>query len=144
MTFCGKITRFKFVALLMSIETLAIVKIMLTINTLLAFVAMMTYHRRIEFIIHLKVDLYKHRVVKLITIAKVEQKVSNSKHISVKIIVYLSKNSRTPIVEILCYEHVPVFHRQSIKDWLTSCLASRTRSISIDVFPNEEWNHSRY
>ncbi len=141
---CGKVTGFELVALPMPTETPAVVKVMLTMNTLSAFVAMVAYHRRIEFITHPKVDLYKHRAVELMATAEVEQKVSDPEHISAEVIAYLSKNPRTPIVEVLCYGHVPVFHRQSIKDWLTSCLASGTRSISIDVFPGEEWNHSRY
>lgn len=46
-------------------------------NTLSAFVAIMAYHRRIDFVTHPKVNLYKPRAVELMAAAEVEQKVSD-------------------------------------------------------------------
>ena len=141
---CGKLAGSELVALPMPAEIPVVVKIMLTMNTISAFVAIVAYHRRIEFVTHPKVDLYKRRAAELMAAAEVEQEVSDPGQISAEVIAYLSNNPRTRFVEVLYYGHVPVFHRQSVKDWLVSCLASRPRTISIDVVPGEEWNHSRY
>ena len=140
----GKEAGYELVALPMPTETPAVVKVMLTMNALSAFVAMVAYHRRIEFVIHPKVDLYKRRAVELMAAAEVKEEVSDPGLTSDEVIAYLSDNPRTRFVEVLCYGHVLASHRQSMKDWLTSCLASRTQSISIEVVPGEEWNHSRY
>ena len=143
-TSCGKVAGFESVALPMPAEAPAVVKIMLTMDTLSTFVAMVAYHRRIEFVTHPKVDLYKRRAVELMAAAEVEHQVSGPGRISAEVIAYLSDNPRTRFVEVLYYGHVPVFRRQSVKDWLASCLASSTWGVSIDVVPGEEWNHSRY
>ena len=94
--------------------------------------------------IHPKVKIYKRRAVELITAAEVQQRVSNAGSITADVITYLSNRLQTSFVEVLCYGHFPVSHRQSIKDWLASGLASRTPSTSIAVVPGEACNHSRY
>lgn len=143
-TSCDQTAGFETVAIPLHTEASAAVKIMLTMNTLSAFVALVAYHRRINFVTHPKVNLYKSRAMELMAAAEVEQKVSNPGSITAKIIAYLSKNLQTHFVEVLCYGHVSVFHRQSIKDWLDSGLVSITPSTSIAVVPGEAWNHSRY
>lgn len=143
-TSCGQIAGFEPVALPTHTETSAAVKIMLTMNTLSAFVAIVAYHRKIDFVTHPKVNLYKRRAMELIAAAEVEHKVSPPGSTTADIIAYLNSNPQTCFVELLCYGHIPASHQQSIKDRLTSALAPRTPSTSIAVLPGEAWNHSRY
>lgn len=140
----GKVAGLEAIALPMPTETSTVVKAMLTMNTLSVFVAAVAYHRRIEFVTHSKVDIYKRKAVELVAGAEVEQKTSNRGFISAEIIAYLKTSPRTRFVEVLCYGWVDASYRQSVKDWLASDLASLTRTISIDVGLGEEWNHSRY
>ena len=84
-------------------------------------------------------DLYKRR-----TAVEIEQQVSHLETISADLIAYLDSSPRTRFVEVLYYGHVPASHRQSVKRSLACRLAPRAQSISVDVFPGEEWNHSRY
>ena len=44
---------------------------MLTMNPLSAFVAIVAFHRRIDFVNHPKVNLYKRRAVELMAAAEV-------------------------------------------------------------------------
>lgn len=143
-TSCGQTAGFETVALPLHTEASAAVKIMLTMNTLSAFVALVAYHRRINFVTHPKVNLYKRRAMELMAAADVERKVSDPISFTADIIAYLSDNFQTHFVEVLCYGHVFVRHQQSIKDWLDSGLVSRIPSTSIAVVPGEAWNHSRY
>ena len=144
-TSCGQVAGFESVALPMHTENSAAVKIMLTMNALSAFVAIVAYHRRINFVTHPKVNLYKRRAVELLmAAAEVEQKVSHPGSITADVIAYLSNNLQIRSVEVLCYGHVPVSHQQCMKDWLASGLASRIPSTSVAVFSGEAWNHSRY
>ncbi|TAQ89040.1 hypothetical protein B7494_g2630 [Chlorociboria aeruginascens] len=139
--FDGKVADgFELVAVPLPVEIPAVVKVMLTMNALSTFVAMVAYHRRIEFVTHPQVDLYKRRAAELMAAAEVEREVSGSRAIIDGIITYLSANPRTCFVEVLCYGHVAEFHRQNVKTWLASCLASRTQNISINVVQGEEWN----
>ena len=55
---------FEVIALPIHNGTSAAVKIMQTMNTLSAFVAIVAYHRRIDFVTHPKVNLYKRRAVR--------------------------------------------------------------------------------
>ena len=55
--------------------------------------------------------------------AEVKQEVSDPGSATADIIAYLSKNLPTCSVDVLCYGHVPVSHRQIIKDWLAYGLA---------------------
>jgi hypothetical protein len=141
---CGKLAGFELVALPMPTATSEVVKVMLTMNALSAFVAMLAYHRGIEFVTHPKVNLYKSRAVELMAAAEVERKASDPGSISAELIAYLDNNPRVRFVEVACYGRVLASRRQSVKDWLASCFAVRTRSISTDVFQGEEWNHSVY
>ena len=141
---CGQAAGFETVVLPIHTETSAAVKIMLTMNALSTFVAIVAYHRRIDFVTHPKVNLYKRRAVELMAAAEVNHKVSDPGSITADIIAYLSNNLQTRSVEVLCYGHVPVSHRQSIKDWLASGLADRSPGTSIAVVSGEAWNHSRY
>jgi 3-dehydroquinate synthetase/threonine dehydrogenase-like Zn-dependent dehydrogenase/predicted NBD/HSP70 family sugar kinase len=132
------------IALPMPSEASAVVKAMLTMNALSAFVAVVAYHRRIQFVTHPKVDMYKRKAVELAAGIEVEQKTSNRESISTEVLAHLQSSPGTQFVEVLCYGHVGEPHQQSVKDWLTSDLASLTRPISIGVSPGEVWNHSRY
>ncbi|KAI9770987.1 MAG: hypothetical protein M1840_002691 [Geoglossum simile] len=140
----GQSAGFELVALPMPAETPAAVKVMLTMNALAIFVAMVAYHRRITFVTHPKVDLYKRKAAELMATAEVEQSVSDPGPISTKIIAYLNDNPRMRFVEIICYGLVSVPRRQGVRDWLASCLAPRIPSTSIDIVRGEEWNHSVY
>ena len=143
-TSCGQADGCEVVALPVHAETSTAVQIMLTMNTLSAFVAIVAYHRRIDFVTHPKVNLYKRRAMELMAAAEVKHKVSDPGSITADVIAYLSNNLQTRSVEVLCYGHVPVSHRQSIKDWLASGLASRTLGTMTAVVSGEAWNHSRY
>ena len=55
---------FEVIALPIHNGTSAAVKIMQTMNTLSAFVAIVVYHRSIDFVTHPKVNLYKRRAVR--------------------------------------------------------------------------------
>ena len=140
----GKVAELEAIVLPMPTETSTVVKAMLTMNTLAVFVAAVAYHRRIEFVTHSKVDMYKRKAMELVAGAEVEQKTSNREFISAEVIAYLKTSPRTRFVEVLCYERVSASCRQSVRDWLASELASLTRTISVDVILGEEWNHSRY
>ena len=140
----GEETGFELITLPILDEIPAAVKIMLIMNTLSAFVATVAYHRKITFVTHPKVDLYKRRTAELMAAAEIEQPVSDPGKISTDVTTYLGNNPRTRFVEVLCYGHVPASYRQSVKEWLASCLTPRTLSISVDVVAGEEWNHSRY
>jgi hypothetical protein len=140
----GRSAGFELVALSMPAETPAVVKVLLTMNALAVFVAMVAYHRRIAFVTHPKVDVYKLKAVELMAAAEVEERVSDPGPISAEIIAYLGSNPRTHFVEVICYGLVSASHRKSVKDWLAACFAPRIPSISIDVVQGEEWNHSVY
>ena len=140
----GKVAGFEAIALLMPTKTPMVVKAMLTMNSLSTFVAAVAYHRRIEFVTHAKVDMYKRMAMELVAGAEVVQKMSNREFISAEVTAYLRASPLTRFVEVLCYGQIGASHRQSVTDWLASNLTSLTRTISIDVSPGEEWNHSRY
>ena len=140
----GHLAGFEVVALPIHPETSADVKMMLTMSTLSAFVAIVAYHRKIKFVTHPEVKLYKRRAMELTVAAEVEQKGSNPGSIITALMAYLSDHPQTHFVEVLCYGHVFASHQQIIKDWLASNLASRTPSTSIAVVPDEAWNHSSY
>ena len=143
-TSCGQLAGFEHLELPMPTETPMVVKVMLTMNALAVFVAMVAYHRRIAFVTHPKVNVYKRKAVELLAAAEVEQRVSDPRSISDEIIMYLSNNPQTCSVEVLCYGVISVSHRQNVKDWLISCLSPRISSRSVDVVKGEEWNHSVY
>lgn len=141
---CGQIAGLETVALPVHTGTSVAARIMLTMNTLSAFVAFVAYHKRIDFVTHPKVNLYKSRALELLDAAEVELKVSDLGSISADVIAYLSNNPQTHFVEVLCYGHVSVCYRNSIKNWLDSGFVSRTPCTSIAVVQGEAWNHSRY
>ena len=113
-------------------------------NALAVFVAMIAYHRRIPFVTHPKVEIYKRKAIELMAAAEVEHPVSDLGPICAEIVGHLGNNLRTRFVEVLCYGLVSTSRRQSVKDWLASRLASKIPIISVDVVQGEEWNHSVY
>lgn len=141
---CGQLAGFELVALPMPTEIPAVVKVMLTMNALAVFVATVAYHRRIVFVTHPKVEIYKRKAVELMVAAEVEQKVSDPGPICAEIAAYLGNNPRTLFVEVLCYGLLSASHRQSVGNWLASQLVPRIPIVSIDVVQGEEWNHSVY
>ena len=141
---CGEGAGSGHLALQIPVEASKIVKVMLTVNACSIFVAMVAYHRKIDFVTHPKVNLYKRRAKELVAAPAVEQDVSDPGSVSGDILTYLSNNYRTRFVQILCYGHVITTSQQSVKDWLASQLALTAESITIDIISGEEWNHSRY
>ncbi|KAL4721745.1 hypothetical protein ACLX1H_011239 [Fusarium chlamydosporum] len=135
---------FELLTLRMPTESSAVVKAMLTMDALSAFVAMMAYHRKIVFVTHPKVDIYKHRAAELMDAAETEAEVSDLKSIRVAVVEYLRDNPRTRFIEILDYGRAAVSHGQRLADWIASHLTSTSQNVSIDVAQGEEWNHSRY
>ena len=140
----GQEAGFEVLALTMPAKTPAAAKVMLTMNALAVFVAMVAHHRKITFVTHPKVNLYKRKAVELVAAAEVEHPVSDPKSISAEISTYLGNSPRTRFVEVMCYGQVPVSYRQSVKEWLTSSFAAKIPSVSIDVIQGESWNHSVY
>lgn len=140
----GRLTGFESIALPMPAGSPAVVKVMLTMNALSVFVALVAYHRKINFVTHPKVDLYKRRAMELVADAEIEHKVSGIESISTEVTTYLSNNPQTHFVEVLCYGQTSMSHRQSTKHRLVSYLGPRSRSVSVEVVPGEQWNHSKY
>ena len=132
------------IALPATIKTPAVVKMMLLMHSLALFVAAVAYHRRMDFVTHSKVNLYKLRAADLFAAPEIEQKVSAPSLIEIEIIAYLSAKPHIHCVEILCYWNITAFHQRSLQEWLTSRLASTAQGISVNVTGGEEWNHSRY
>lgn len=54
------------------------VKLMLSIDSVAYFVAMVAYHKEINFVTHPKVNIYKKRAIELLASAKEEQAIHNS------------------------------------------------------------------
>ncbi len=100
---CGQLAGFALVALPMTTESPAVVKVMLTMNALAVFVAMIAYHRRIPFVTHPKVEIYKRKAMKLMAAAEVEHPISDPGPICTETVGYLGNNLRTRFVEVLCY-----------------------------------------
>lgn len=102
------------------------------------------YHRRMDFVTHPKVNLYKRRAVELTAGAEVYHKGSDPESLFDEVNTYLGNSLQTRFVDVLCYGHVPQSQRQDIQNWLASDLVSRAPGISIAVVAGEAWNHSRY
>ncbi|RYP67507.1 hypothetical protein DL771_007207 [Monosporascus sp. 5C6A] len=124
--------------------TLNVVKLMLTMNALSVFVAMVAYHRRIEFVTHPKVALYKGRAQELLAAPEVEYPVSDPEAIRAGIMMHMSNNPCTRWLQILYYGHIPSIDLQAVKEWMTSCTALTARHVVVDAILGEVWNHSRY
>ncbi|KAM0813229.1 putative 3-dehydroquinate synthase [Seiridium cardinale] len=125
-------------------KTPTVVRAMLTMYALSVFVATIAYSRRIEFVTHDKVDLYKHRAAELMTAPTVEEKVSEAGSISGEVITYLKSNPQARFVEVLLYGNVPAPYRQKLTERIGFGCASVSSNISVEVQRGEEWNHSRY
>lgn len=138
---CDQLAGFELVALPMPTESPTVVKVMLTMNALAVFVAMIAYHRRILFVTHPKVEIYKRKAMELMAAAEVEHPVSDPGPICTEIVGHLGNNLRTRFVEVLCFGLVSTSRRQSVKDWLASHLASKIPITSVDGVQGEEWNH---
>ncbi|MCJ1442734.1 MAG: hypothetical protein MMC23_003231 [Stictis urceolatum] len=143
-TSLGKVAGFQPVALTVPTEAPAAVKAMLTMNALSIFVAVVAYHRRIEFVTHHSVDLYKRRSVELIATDEPQQDLADSARFASMLVEYLSSNHHIRFVEVVYYGHISTAYRQSVKDWLASSPDSNVQRVSINVIAGEEWNHSRY
>lgn len=135
---------FEVIALRMPIGIPAVVKLMLTMCALEVFGAIVAYHRRIAFVTHPKVDIYKRKAVELMAAPEVEEKVSDPETMRAKIIDYCSNNPRTRFVEIMFYGQVSAFQRERLNNWFASFLAPDSFDLSIEVVQGEEWNHSVY
>ncbi|KAK0121429.1 hypothetical protein ONS95_009723 [Cadophora gregata] len=143
-TSCGELAEFEHIAMPIPTTTPKVVKVMLTMNALSAFVAILAYHREIQFVTHPKVQLYKRRALDLVAAAEVKRQISETTLVSAEIVACLDSNPRVRFVEIICYGHALGSSRQSVKDWSASCLGVGTRSIHINVHQGEDWNHSKY
>lgn len=90
--FCGYIAGFERVTLPLPTKTPAVVKVMLTMNGLAVFVAMVAYYRKIAFVTHPKVEIYKRKAVEFMAAAEFEKGVSDPGPIYAEIIAYLGNN----------------------------------------------------
>lgn len=130
----------------MPAEISAVVKAMLTMSTLSTFCAMVAYHRRINFVTHPKVDLYKRRAVQLMATSGLEQKVqvSEAGSIRLEVTAFLNDNPQVRFVDVLYYGYLPASSLQTVKDQWVSRLELETRGISVNLVQGEQWNHSEY
>lgn len=130
----------------MPAEIPAVVKAMLTMSTLSTFCAMVAYHRRINFVTHPKVDLYKRRAVQLMATSGLEQKVqvSEAGSIRLEVTAFLNANPQVRFVDVLYYGYLPASSLQTMRDRWVSRLELETRGISVDLVQGEQWNHSEY
>ncbi|KAI3317793.1 3-dehydroquinate synthase-domain-containing protein [Xylariaceae sp. AK1471] len=135
---------FEILNLPIPVETPAPVRAMLAMYALSVFVAVVGYHRNISFVTHPKVDLYKRRAKDLVAAPQMKHSVSSPPElISNQIIMYLDQHPQTRFVEIVCY-WMSTPHHQDMRDWLISCLGSRTLNVHVNVAHGSDWNHSMY
>ncbi|KAK3381225.1 hypothetical protein B0H63DRAFT_197823 [Podospora didyma] len=144
-------------ALQLPTDTPAVVEAMLTMDALSIFVAAIAYHRRIQFVTHPKVNLYKRRAVELLAATATPNAVSHqiptsdpSSVLRDEVTPYIKSNPHIRSVELICYSHLS--DHDQVNGWLLtsglSCpspsLFGSDRNISVEVYQGEEWNHSRY
>ncbi|KAF3911017.1 hypothetical protein AA313_de0202557 [Arthrobotrys entomopaga] len=132
------------VTLQMPAEASVVVKVMLTMYALSVFVSSVAYHRRIEFVTHPKVDLYKRRAAGLMAgdHEEVEHKLVDPESVMLdEVATYLKGNPQTRFVEILYYGRS---YREKVGAKMMEFLFQVTQGLPIEVFQGEEWNHSRY
>ena len=123
----------------MPAEASVVVRAMLTMYALSVLVSSVAYHRRIEFVTHPKVDLYKRRAA---DDGEVEHKLMDPESkVRDKVATYLKRNSQMRFVEVLYYGRS---YHEEVKAKMMKCLSQAIQGLSIEVFQGEEWNHSRY
>ena len=134
------------VTLAMPAETSVVVKAMLTMDALSVFVSAVAYHRRIEFVTHPKVNLYKGRAKELMAVeGEVDHEVMDpGPIIRNDIPTYLERNHQIGFVEILCYGKSLSSYHGEMKAKIMASLSQATQGVSVEVFHGEQWNHSRY
>lgn len=116
MVSCDKGAKSGHVTLQIPVKNSKIVKMILTMNTFSTFVAMVAYHKKINFVTHPKVNLYKRKAKELVITTTIEQKLSNPNSINGDILIYLNNNYPTRFVQILCYGYVTTISQQSVKN----------------------------
>ncbi|KAK3984004.1 hypothetical protein QBC44DRAFT_28960 [Cladorrhinum sp. PSN332] len=133
------------VALQMPAETPAVVKAMLTMDAVCVLVSLVAYYRRIGFVTHPKVDLYKRRAAELILAADDGDFLyPDAATCNEAVNAYLKRDPRTRFVEILCYGQSASTGCHEVKARMVACLSQATPDVSVEMHRGEEWNHSRY
>ncbi|PSN59923.1 hypothetical protein BS50DRAFT_640630 [Corynespora cassiicola Philippines] len=124
------------VSLQMPAESCAVVKAMLTMDVLSVFVSSVTYHRRMGFVTHPKVNLYKRRAAKLMTVNRDDEYrgMDPSSILHNDFPMYLKRNPQTCFVEVLRYGRSPFAYHEEVKAKLITGFSKVIQAVDIEVF----------